>query len=275
MKITLFQSDTVWKRPQDNYLQIEAQLEAHRDSDLLVMPEMCTTGFVTDPMDGELERSQDVEERLAALSQRFETALCGSFAVREPGLGGIWHNYNRCLFVTPEGGIWRYDKHHLFNPGGEGTAYTPGTRQVTARWKGVRFALSVCYDLRFPVWLKYHRGGERQRPVGPAEISPAHEYDVLICCANWPIQRQLAWETLIRARAIENQVYVVGVNRVGHDNICPYSGGSKVIHPYGHVISECQDNVVSTCDFEPDPEWLNHFREKFPSLRDSDSFRIW
>ncbi len=275
MKITLFQSDTVWKRPSDNYCQIEAQLEAHPGSDLLVLPEMCSTGFVTDPADGELERSQDVEARLLELAQRYATALCGSFAVREESSNGVWRNYNRAFFVTPEGRVWRYDKHHLFNPGGEGKAYTPGRRQTVALWKGVRFGLCICYDLRFPVWNKYHKGNERQLPLGPAEISPAYEYDVLVCCANWPVQRQLAWETLIRARAIENQTYVVAVNRVGHDTMCPYSGGSKVIHPYGHVLAGCADNVASTCEFEPDLEWLNHFRTKFPSQQDSDAFQIW
>lgn len=258
MLISLFQQNIVWLNPDANYTKIESLLQSHPDTELLVLPEMCSTGFVTNPGIGQIETADAVERRLLSLSSRYGTAICGSFAItldaKEDSL--IVHR-NRCYFVTPEGEIFHSDKHHLFNIGGENRGYTPGQERVIVSWHGIRFLLLVCYDLRFPVWARY------------TETAP---YDIMICVANWPQQRRLAWDTLLPARAIENQVFVIGVNRVGQDNLCPYDGGTRAIHPYGHILAQCPDGEESVCSFIPDMQKLEDFRKKFPSQMDSDIF---
>lgn len=254
MKITLFQQDIQWLDPEGNFLKVESVLQSHPDTDLLVLPEMCLTGFVTMPQPGQLKSCVEVERRLKELSQRYGTALCGSFAVVDDGI-----NRNRAYFVTPEGTLDYADKHHLFAPGGEAKGYVAGEGKCIVEWRGIRFLLLVCYDLRFPVWSR-----------NTAEAM----YDVLICVANWPVQRQLAWDTLLAARAIENQAFAIGVNRVGNDLMCQYEGGTRAIHPYGHVLAECPRGAESVCSFEPDMVKLQEYRKKFPSLSDSDSFVI-
>lgn len=255
VRITLFQQDIIWTDPTANYNRIESVLSQCTDTDLLVLPEMCSTGFVTCPRLHPIELQADVEQRLLSLSSRYQKAICGSFAVTLPD----GSNRNRCYFATPEGQLYFADKHHLFSIGGEHMGYLPGQERVVVEWHGVRFLLLVCYDLRFPVWSRF------------TDESP---YDILVCVANWPQQRRLAWDTLLAARAIENQAYVIGVNRVGQDNICPYDGGTRAIHPYGHIVAQCPDNEESVCSFEPDMQKLGDFRRKFPSSHDADRFAL-
>lgn len=256
MQITLFQQNIDWLSPKTNFAKIESVLATHTETDLLVMPEMCSTGFVTDPSSDDVEPSAKIEQLLLSLATRYQTALCGSFAVTDDKAVS---NYNRFLFVTPEGMIYRYDKHHLFTIGGELQGYEPGIEKPVFEWRGVRFRPLVCYDLRFPVWNRN---------------TPELLYDVLICVANWPQARRLAWDTLLAARAIENQAYVIGVNRVGDDTLCHYDGGSRVIHPYGHIVAQCPDEQEAICTFTPDMKKLESFRQKFPSLKDADRFSI-
>lgn len=255
MVISLFQQDITWLDTTANFAKIEAQLNQNPHTDLLVLPEMCVTGFVTNPQPGDIETAASVEARLLALAAKYNTALCGSFAVSLPD----GTNRNRCYFVTPEGSVHFADKHHLFSIGGEQKGYLPGHDRVVVEWRGIRFLLLICYDLRFPVWSR---------------ITEAEPYDVLVCVANWPQQRRLAWDTLLSARAIENQAFVIGVNRVGSDTMCNYDGGTRVIHPYGHILAQCPDNVESSCTFEPDMQKLGDFRKKFPSLLDADVFTL-
>lgn len=254
MKITLFQQNIAWLDPEANYLKIESVLMSHPDTDLLVMPEMCSTGFVTNPVTGQIEDAAAVEARLKALASKYNTTLCGSFAVRTADC-----NRNRCYFVTPEGEVHYADKRHLFTPGGEAKGYKAGQEKCIVEWHGVRFLLLVCYDLRFCVWSRY---------------TDEAAYDIMICAANWPAQRQMAWNTLLPARAIENQVYVLGVNRVGQDVLCPYVGGTAAYHPYGHAVACCEDGQEGVCSFEPDIDKLKDFRKKFPSQADADIFEI-
>lgn len=255
MRITLFQQDIKWLDPLANYAKIEAVLADHPDTDLLVLPEMCSTGFVTCPRLNDIEQVAEVELRMSALASRYQTALCGSFAVSLPD----GTNRNRCYFFTPEGENYFADKHHLFSIGGEHLGYQAGQERVVAEWRGIRFLLLVCYDLRFPVWSR---------------ITDESAYDIIVCVANWPQQRRLAWDTLLSARAIENQSYVIGVNRVGKDMVCPYDGGTRAIHPYGHIVAQCEDGVESVCTFVPDMQKLGDFRRKFPSSMDADRFCI-
>jgi len=254
MKIALFQQDIVWLDEEANYAKIEEQLKSDSSIDLLVLPEMCTTGFVTMPSSGSLSDGETTCKRLKTIAAKYQTALCGSFAIEEEG-----KYYNRAYFVTPEGMVWSANKRHLFTPGGEGKLYQYGADRVVAEYMGVRFLLLVCYDLRFPVWARY---------------TEAHPYDVIVYMANWPTQRQLAWETLLPARAIENQAYVIGVNRVGNDLLCPYLGGTRAIHPYGHLVAQAPNDIESLVSFEPDMIKLKEFRTKFPCSVDADSFTI-
>lgn len=258
MTITLCQLDIQWLNTAANYSKIEEILQKCPESDLLVLPEMCTTGFITLPTSGQLELATEIEKRLLCLAQKYNTAICGSFAVNivnNQGEGNQ-NNRNRAYFITPEGKIHAYDKHHLFTPGQEHIGYQSGDHRTIIEWRGVRFMPIICYDLRFPTWNRNLKD------------SP---YDILICVANWPQARQLACDTLLRARAIENQAYCIGVNRVGHDTMCEYQGGTCAIHPYGHAVATCPDNQESYCTFTPDMEKLLSYRQKFPSLQDADN----
>ena len=179
-------------------------------------------------------------------------AIAGSIAVEEKG-----RYYNRFFFVKPSGQTEWYDKRHLFTYGGEHHTYTPGSQRTVVEWRGMRFLLQVCYDLRFPVWSR-NRG----------------DYDVALYVASWPTPRVEAWKALLRARAIENQCYVVAVNRVGEDPSCQYCGGSAVIDPYGKTLAACEDGCACEAEAVIDIDVLEDFRKKFPVLGDADAFRL-
>lgn len=254
MKIALYQQDIVWQDQEANYAKVENVLRQQADIDLLILPEMFTTGFDLRPKPGILASHEETLTRLKVLSCQYHTALCGSVAVTEGG-----SNYNRAYFVTPEGDAHWSDKRHPFNVGGEGRSYVAGKEKTIVEYHGIRFLLLVCYDLRFPVWSRWTRDAA---------------YDIMICVANWPSARQLAWDTLLAARAIENQAYAIGVNRVGQDQLCPYAGGTRAIHPYGHPVALCQSQDEEVVCFEPDMDKLRSYHDKFPAWSDADTFHI-
>lgn len=239
MKVELLQRDLVWADPEANLAAFDAEMAARPGADLYVLPEMFTTGFATRP-EGIAEDKGMGLQWMKDKASSLDAAIAGSIATFEDG-----KYFNRFYFVTPDR-VWQYDKHHLFTYGHEDDHFTAGSEKVTAEWRGVRFRLAVCYDLRFPVWL---RNG-----------SP--EYDALIVVASWPTPRAEAWKALIKARAIENQCYVIAVNRTGSDPNCVYSGDSALLDAYG----EKAENI--------DMASLNAFREKFPVLGDADKFDI-
>jgi predicted amidohydrolase len=178
--------------------------------------------------------------------------------------------YNRLIWMLPNGQYGVYDKRHLFAYAGEDKYYTAGNKRLIASVKGWKINLQVCYDLRFPVWA-------RQAPATPSpspEGMPSQEYDVLIYVANWPERRNIAWKTLLVARAIENQCYVVGVNRVGNDgNNIYYSGDSMIVDPMGEILYHVKDEEdIFTITL--DKTHLENVREKFPFWKDADRFRI-
>ena len=270
MKITLYQQDIAWLDPAANYAKIESVLASTPDTDLLVLPEMCATGFVTRPALGQIEAVAEVEQRLLSLASRYGTAICGSFAVTLPESADLpvlepakfevpchARNRNRCYFVTPEGDVHYSDKHHLFNIGGENQGYVAGHERKVVEWRGIRFLLLVCYDLRFPMWCRNQMDEE-----GNAA------YDLIIYVADWPLARRLAWETLMRARAIENQCFVAACNRVGKDDWGEYFGGSAVVHPYGHLLAEAPQDKECEITGEINMEELTRYRTKFPTLKD-------
>ena len=253
MKVTLLQTDIAWAQPEENIRRADTLLRAHEGSDLYVLPEMWATGFATEP-----EGIAADEQRNAALdwmqqtARRLDCAVCGSLAVR--CADGTYRN--RQYFCTPADTFF-YDKHHLFSYGHEDRYYTAGQQRLTVEWRGCRFRLVTCYDLRFPLWSRY---------------TPADPYDVLVCVANWPESRQTAWEVLTRARAIENQCYMVAVNRVGDDQYSHNLGQSRVVDARGDVLCQCADHVVDTVTFDLDLAALRSARQRFRVLDDADKF---
>ena len=256
MKVTLLQTDIKWSDPSANHREAERLIEKAEKSDLYILPEMWSTGFATysDGVAEVVDDSGDTDSLrwMRHIAQTYDAAIAGSLAMKLPD--GTYRN--RLLFVTPYEEEY-YDKRHLFSYGGEDRRYTAGDRRVVTEWRGVRFLLQVCYDLRFPVFSR-NRG----------------DYDVALYVANWPDSRRQVWDTLLRARALENQCYVIGVNRVGDDAQCHYDGGSAVIDAYGHTVAMAADGRQQVVTADIDMQRLQRFREKFPVLADRDDFRL-
>ena len=215
---------------------------------LYILPEMFASGQCIDPtpvaqgMDGSIVRW--LKDKAAALN----AAVAGSVAVCEDG-----RFFNRLCFSFPDGRVMTYDKRHLFRYSGEGKYFTAGQERTVVDLDGMRILLQVCYDLRFPVF-------SRNRD----------DYDMAVYVANWPVNRQSSWDILLRARAMENQCFVAGVNCVGDDGYGHYEGHSALIGPYGETIVSAADDTEEMVTGELDMEHLMHFREKFPVMDDAD-----
>lgn len=253
LRVTLIQADLAWQDPATNRRNLAAHfrgLAGH--TDLIVLPEMFTTGFsmaadsLAETMAGATVGW--LREEAAAIG----CAITGSLIVEENG-----RHYNRLVWATPDGNLAHYDKRHLFRMAREQEHYASGNRRLVVELKGWRLCPLVCYDLRFPVWSR-SRG----------------DYDVLLYVANWPSRRRAAWSALLRARAIENVCYVVGVNRVGKDgNGASYSGDSVALDFLGQVLGGDRDGAfVETVVL--DRESLATFRRDFPVHLDADEFEL-
>ena len=251
MKITLLQTDIIWGQPEANLAHLDHLLEGVGECDLIVLPEMFTTGFDTNPETVADDEGLALKWMRNTVRQR-NCALAGSVATK------VGENYyNRMYFVSPDLLLASYDKHHLFTYGHEQEAFTPGHRRVVIPYRGARILLQVCYDLRFPVFSRNHG-----------------DYNLAIYVANWPQGRQKVWDTLLSARAIENQAYVVGVNRVGSDANGQYAGGSKLVDLFGETIVKAEEGVESIVTGEIDLDRLKAFRKEFPVLDDADQFKL-
>jgi predicted amidohydrolase len=253
MKVTLLQTDICWGDAPANIKQAEALIDASEDSDLYVLPEMWSTGFATQPE----ELAHDVNHNEALQWMRSVTikrkcALSGSLAVRLED--GSYRNRHYFVDGRNQQEVF-YDKHHLFTYGGEDKYYTAGQSHTIIEYEGFRILLLTCYDLRFPCWSRY---------------ADKLEYDVIVVVANWPESRQSAWQILTRARAIENQSYLIGVNRVGNDEYSHYTGCSCVIDSIGGTLGQCHRNQVETLTIELSLSELHRRREKFRVLDDRD-----
>ncbi len=251
MKISLLQADLAWRSPDSNRMRLEALIEGAAQADLYLLPEMFTTGF-TMPPDASSDRDGTTLAWMKGLSARKGAALAGTVSTVEDG-----KYYNRFWFVKPDGSAQRYDKRHLFTYSGEDKYYTAGKERVVVDFLGWRILLLVCYDLRFPVWARSKQ-----------------DYDMILCVASWPEARIGAWDALLRARAIENQCYVAGVNRIGDDPAAHYNGHSALIDPYGNTVAAGEDNTEGVIHGEVDMALLEAFRAKFPVLKDADPFEI-
>ena len=231
----------------------EAPLSKINEPGLVVIPEMFSTGFVTEPV-GVAEENCESLEWMKSIAASTGCAIAGSVATK------VSDSYrNRFYFVKPSGEVTYYDKHHLFTYSGEHLRYTPGQDRAIVEWGGFRIMLQVCYDLRFPGFSR-----------NSLDADGRAAYDLCIYVASWPESRSGAWKTLLRARAIENQCYVVGVNRVGSDPSCRYSGDSAIIDPYGDTLAACTPSEECYASATIGLKSLLDFRAKFPVLKDAD-----
>lgn len=256
MKLCLLQTDIDWNDPFQNIINMECLLAAHPMSDFYVLPEMWCTGFNMQPDADTAEAGEAGLVRMEYIARQLNVTMAGSLPLRTPDGCGFTNTF---ILATPDK-TYRYDKYHLFTYGGEQRAYTAGSQRVVVEVKGWRVLLQVCYDLRFPVFSRSRSG----------------DYDLILYVANWPASRQGAWDTLLRARAIENLAYVVGVNRVGTDPACTYGGGSAVISPRGETLVSLgnKEAVGAITLGDDDKDALDRFRKKFPALDDADAFTL-
>ena len=252
MKVVLLQMDVEWAHGKANREKAERMILGCPGADLYVLPEMFSTGFATEPEGIAEPEGSETLQWMRRKAQACDAAIAGSVAIEKEG-----KYYNRFYFVKPDGTVTYYNKRHLFTYGGEDKHFTRGEERVIVEFRGVRFLLLVCYDLRFPAWSR-NRG----------------DYDAILYVANWPTPRVEAWKALLRARAIENQCYVAGVNRVGTDPSCEYCGGSAIISPYGQTLAACEDSQECVAEAELDMQALEAFRQKFPVLNDGEEFEI-
>ena len=254
-RVTILQTNIKWADPDANQKALESALLSSEKSDLYVLPEMWDTGFMAgeESKDSLIHNSKFIIQNLKELARRYDAAIAGSMDVEEDG-----KRYNRFYFVTPTG-VYTYDKRHLFSYAGEDKNFTAGKERTIVEWRGVKFLLQVCYDLRFPCF---------SRNSLTADGIPL--YDAIIYVANWPASRRRVWDVLLQARALENQCFVIGVNRVGDDPNCHYDGGSAIIDAKGKILAKVQDETAASATALLDMESLNAFRAKFPVLRDAD-----
>ncbi|RRB04895.1 amidohydrolase [Larkinella rosea] len=254
LHLTLLQTSLHWENPTANRAMLEEKIFALPEkTDLIVLPEMFTTGFTMNAAPLAEPMNLTTFRWLKQMAAQTEAVVTGSYIVQEKG-----RFYNRLIWMEPDGSFDVYDKRHLFRMAEEDRTYTAGSKRLIKSWRGWNICPLICYDLRFPVW---------SRNSGLA-------YDLLLYVANWPAPRSLAWNALLQARAIENLAYVAGVNRVGEDgNGHPYAGDSSIIDPKGEVLFRQRDTeTVFQTSLSLDD--LRAYRERFPADRDADEFQI-
>lgn len=251
LKVTLIQAELVWEDIESNLARFGDKIDSIKENtDLIILPEMFTTGFSMNVENLAQDMKGSSVKWLQEKSRQKSIDIAGSIIVKEDG-----NFFNRLLWVKPRGDLFTYDKRHLFRMLGEEEVYSPGEYNITVELHGWKLRPFICYDLRFPVWTRNIR----------------NQFDVAIFIANWPRERSFHWKTLLQARAIENQCYVIGVNRVGVDgNGLFYRGDSAVIDPAGTVIfqesdKECHYTAKLSYSF------LQEYRESFPVWMDADS----
>ncbi|WP_346798298.1 amidohydrolase [Halomonas sp. Bachu 37] len=262
LRASLVQCDLRWEDPDANHQHLERMLGDldENDTDLIILPEMFATGFTMNSR--EMAEPMEASPSVAWITQQARQRGCvvtGSIAIRE---GDAY--FNRLVWATPDGELIHYDKRHLFRMAGEHERYAMGDQRLIVELKGFKILLSVCYDLRFPVWL-------RQQPSAEEHF----EYDVLLCIANWPAPRRHPWRTLLQARAVENLCYVLGVNRVGEDaKGLEYAGDSMLVDFKGEPVIDHSPHQTFLQTGTLDKSELDKFREKFPAWQDADRFQL-
>jgi omega-amidase len=256
MYITVLQTNIVWENKSKNLKNLEDYLKLlSGKTEIVILPEMFSTGFSMNCA-GLAEAIDDFTiSSLKVLSKNYNIALVGSYMAKDTN-----SYYNRAFFITPNGNVSYYDKRHLFRMGDESKYFSSGNNNLIVTYNDFNIQLLICYDLRFPVWSR---------------LNKENPYDMLIYVANWPASRRKVWDTLLQARALENQCYVCGVNRVGDDGLgLHYDGGSVIISPKGEIMNTVKDDEEDYASSSIDLESLKHFRMKFPVWKDADDFKL-
>ena len=272
LTITTLQTNLVWENKNANLQLLGKKINGLQEkTEIVVLPEMFSTGFSMQPKLFAETMEGETVQWMKEISSSNKIILTGSLIIEEND-----QFYNRLIWMFPNGEFGYYDKRHLFGLAQEDKYYTAGNKRLIASVKGWKINLQICYDLRFPLWAR-NRIVPIEKPMEEEpQTSPdtRPEFDVLLYVANWPERRSHAWKTLLCARAIENQCYVVGVNRVGVDgNNVSHSGNSLVIDPLGEVLYHMADEEdIFTITLQK--EWLNDVRKKFPFWKDADDFNF-
>ena len=254
LKIALIQSDLVWENPKENRVNFTKKIEGiSEDVDVVILPEMFTSGFTMNASTVAETMNGETVSWMINLASKTNAAIVGSIVISENNTF-----YNRLLFVEPSGYISAYDKRHTFTLVGEDKSYAAGNEKVILNYKGWKLRPLICYDLRFPVWARN-----------------TEDYDVLFYVANWPKPRVSAWDTLLKARAIENMCYCIGVNRVGVDGVnCQYPGHSAAYNVLGEAITSFKPNEEGLQIITLEKRHISAYRNKLKFLDDRDVFSI-
>jgi len=251
LKLIMVQPDIIWQQISGNFDKYEQLLATAGSASLIILPEMFATGFIPDPEPFARQQNM-VLEWMKNIAFKKESTILGSHPFHEKGLF-----YNRLICVAPDGNVNYYDKRHLFAYGGENIRYTAGKKRTLLEIDGWKVLPLICYDLRFPVWSRN-----------------TENYELLVYSANWPAERKEIWTSLLKARAIENQCYVAGVNRTGIDGQgINYAGQSMLISPLGDILASMKEEE-GILNFILEKKTLSDFREKYPFLDDRDDFRF-
>ncbi|HFX17510.1 MAG TPA: nitrilase family protein [Flavobacteriales bacterium] len=261
INISLVQADLVWEDTEANLTKFDHLLERlPPDTEIVILPEMFSTGFTMNVQNLEKPVGQKAFHWLQKKAYSLQKIIVGSILTEANG-----KYYNRMYWMRPDGSFEYYDKRHLFHQGGEDKIMTAGDRKVFVSYKDFKFQLLICYDLRFPVWSKNRYD----------KATDTYDYDAIIYIANWPESRQQAYEHLLPARAIENQAYIIWVNRVGEDgHQIKHSGDSKIVSPMGQVLIEAKPYLESIISFTLDVTIVKQLRKKFNVGLDWDKFLI-
>lgn len=254
LKVAAVQANLIWENTQVNLNSFERIIkELKSDTDLVVLPEMFSTGFTMNPETVAEKMDGKTVQWMIDIARATTSAIVGSVVIIESG-----NYHNRVVFAHPSGKIQTYDKRHSFSLAGEDKVYTSGNKKLIVDFKGWKICPLICYDLRFPVWSRYNK-----------------DYDVLLYMANWPKPRILAWDSLLRARAIENISYCIGVNRVGEDgNEFQYIGHTTVFDSLGGQIATTKEGEEDVCYVTLDKSKQEETRGKLNFLNDRDQFQI-
>ena len=259
LKVTSIQSNLIWENPVANLDSFNKKIDSIKDKpDVIILPEMFNTGFSINPQKCAETMDGITMNWLAAKANERNCVITGSILIKEEDF-----NYNRMVWMRPDGSYDTYDKRHLFRMSDEYKIMDSGSQRTVVEINGWKINLLVCYDLRFPVWARNTYKDD------------AYEFDAMIYVANWPASRSHIWQTLLRARAIENQAYVIGVNRVGDDGFgTPYTGDSMFIDPLGNIISQLNPNQETISTSILTVQTIMDFRKAFTVGLDWDAFEL-
>ncbi len=263
IRFALIQSELHWENADENLAMFSTKINSvSQNCDIILLPEMFNTGFTMNVEKVSEDMSGKTFHWIKEIASKTGKVICGSFICSEDG-----KYFNRLIWMNPSGEFQHYDKRHLFRMAGEDEHFSGGEHNILVEYKGWKIRPLICYDLRFPVWSRNKHRVENGKAIP--------EFDVLLYVANWPDVRSLPWDALLRARAIENQVYCIGLNRIGMDgNNKEYNGHSAVIDPKGNYLLEPAHMNNEIYEVELNFEDLQNFRDKFPQGLDADDFTL-